>query len=125
MIEVTHLLCFDLGAPRRSLRYAPFLGRPTGTHEEFTMRKICAEHGCSAVAKGGKCQDCHKAFCAVHIGAHDFSGFRRDDVRQTSWTRFVCRGCAALSNRSLLAAAARGAHEQSRLDERGSRWDAR
>jgi hypothetical protein len=89
------------------------------------MRKICAEYGCSAVAAGGKCQDCHKVFCAGHVGAHDFSGFRRDDVRQTSWTRFVCGGCAALTNRSLVAAAARAAHEQSRRDAQGYWWDAR
>ena len=89
------------------------------------MSKICAERGCSAVAKSGKCQDCHKAFCAEHVGAHDFSGFRRDDVRQTTWTRYVCGGCAALANRGLDAATDRAAREQSRRDNQGYWWDAR
>ena len=89
------------------------------------MRKICAERGCAAVAKGGKCQDCHRAFCAGHVGAHDFSGYRRDDVRPTSWTRFVCGGCAALANRGLAAAAGRAALAQSRRDKQGDWWDPR
>jgi hypothetical protein len=89
------------------------------------MRKICVERGCRAVAKGGKCQDCHKAFCAEHVGAHDFSGYRGDDGRQTSWTRFVCGGCAAIANRRVVAATARVAHDQARRDERGYWWDAR
>jgi hypothetical protein len=79
------------------------------------LHRRCAHPGCAVPTHGGKCQDCHKAFCPEHVGAHEFAGFRGNDERQTSWTRFVCGGCATLAKGRLDAAA----REHSRRDNQG------
>ena len=89
------------------------------------MQRTCAQQGCGAPADGGKCQECGKAFCPEHVGAHEFTGYRLIEGRHTSWTRFVCAGCIGYTNRILLVSSARVARGQARQDERGYWWDAR
>jgi hypothetical protein len=89
------------------------------------MHRRCAHPGCALPSRGGKCQDCGKAFCPGHVDAHEFAGFRGTDGRQTAWMRFVCAGCGGRATRTLLAATARVARDQARQDAHGAWWEAR
>jgi hypothetical protein len=87
-----------------------------------TMHRRCAHPGCDEPARGGRCQDCGKRFCAAHVNATDFIGVRRAGAPQTSWTRYVCPGCVGRATRSLLDTTAMTARDQAARDERGYWW---
>ena len=88
------------------------------------MPKHCAEPGCGVRPGGPRCQDCGRAFCAAHVAAVDFSGFRRGAVRQSDWTRYVCAGCAERAERALVATATLRGRERAAEAARGHWWSA-
>ena len=94
------------------------LGPPVN-ERECTMKlfqRRCAQPGCTATAGFTRCQDCGKPFCADHISAIEFHGFRESGGHKIYWTRFICAGCAARATRDLAVTDARRAREQATRD---------
>lgn len=60
----------------------------------FAHRPPCTHRSCRATAGRIPCQDCRRPFCAQHVAATDFAGYRAGTPGRSQWTRFVCRGCA-------------------------------
>ena len=67
----------------------------------WLFHRHCTVSGCQSPAGGTACQDCGKHFCAGHVCAVEFQGYRGTDARRTGWTRFVCAGCAATATSAL------------------------
>ena len=88
------------------------------------MRRTCTHPSCNAAASGGRCQDCHKAFCREHVDATEFDGPRRYGATATNWTRFVCEACARRTHRQVADAAARMARDQALREAQGTWWEA-
>jgi hypothetical protein len=94
---------------------------PPLNERECTMRpfqKRCLQPGCSAAAGYTRCQDCGKPFCADHISAIEFHGFREAEGHKIYWTRFICAGCAAGAARDLAITDAQRVREQATRDDR-------
>jgi hypothetical protein len=99
---------------------------PPVNERESTMKlfqKRCTQLGCTETAGYTRCQDCGKSFCADHISAIEFHGFREAGGHKISWTRFVCAGCAARATRDLAITDARWVREQAtRGDKERASW---
>ena len=83
------------------------------------FRRHCAVPGCQTTAGRAACQDCGKPFCADHASAVEFDGYRGTDPRRTTWTRFVCAGCAARATKALYRGAPDGDGYRPILDRDG------